>query len=71
VWKEKKSMTQETEPNNLFYCTRVADIVNDEYYWILHECHLMWHKFCTPWRLADTLRFRMVGAGIMIDERRG
>jgi hypothetical protein len=47
-----------------------ADIVNDKYC-MLHEYHLVWHKFCTPWRLADTLRFRMVGAGIMIDERRG
>jgi hypothetical protein len=49
---------------------RTTDIVNDEH-WILHECHLMWHKLCTPWQLADTLRFRMVGAGIMIDECRG
>jgi len=33
---------------------------------MLHECHLVWHKFCTPWRLAYTVSFRMVDVGIMI-----
>ena len=48
----------------------LADIFKDEYR-ILHECHLVWHKFCTPWRLTYAVSFGMADARITIVERRG